>query len=156
MRIVDIAKRADQVIEKYSSEIQAIYDGRKQELAQGRPDAEVQEAFKADWTKFQNESLPKARAEIIGMLSSYLTQRIWNEYPRCLHMSYLQDGDKIGITLDNLGLDEMILTVMTIPLNSPTPSIVNNVSIPPVPPPRPVEILRDNTGKMVGLNPLHE
>ncbi len=154
MKIIDIVKRADQVIEKYSAEIQTIHDSRKQELAQGRPDAEVQEAFKADWLQFQKEKLPKARAEIVGMLASYLTQRIWNQYPNCLAISYHQDGDTIGLTLDNLGLDEMILMVMSIPLNSPTPSIVNNVSVPPTPPPKPVEILRDNAGQIVGLNPL--
>lgn len=154
MRIIDIAKRAEQVIEKYSSEIQAIHDLRKQELAQGRPGAEVQEAFKADWAKFQNESIPKARAEIIGMLAHLLTQRIWNEHPTCLKMSYHQDGDKIGLTLDNLGLDEMILMVMTCQLSESKPSIVNNVSVPPTPPPKPVEILRDNAGQIVGLNPL--
>lgn len=154
MRIIDIAKLADQVIARYSSEIQAIYDSRKQELSQGRPDAEVQEAFKADWEKFKSERLPKARAELIGVLSNYLVQRIWYEYPNCLKMSYRQEGDKIGITLDNAGLDEMILMVMTCQLSEHRPSIVNNVSVPPVPPPKPVEILRDNAGQIVGLNPL--
>jgi isopentenyl diphosphate isomerase/L-lactate dehydrogenase-like FMN-dependent dehydrogenase len=154
MRIIDIAKRAEQVIEKYSAEIQAVHDGYKQELAQGRPDAEVQEAFKADWTKFQNESLPKARAEIIGMLAHLLTQRIWNAYPTCLKMSYCQDGDKIGLTLDNLGLDEMILMVMTCQLSDTKPSIINNVSVPPTPPPKPVEVVRGADGQIVGLNPL--
>jgi hypothetical protein len=156
MRIIDIAKRADQVLEKYSSEIQAIYDSRKQELSQGRPDAEVQEAFKADWEKFKKENIPKARSEIIAMLAHLLTQRIWNEYPSCLAISYHQEGDKIGLSLDNLGLDEMILTVMTCKLSESQPSIVNNVSVPPIPPPKPVEVLRDNAGRVVGLNPLSE